>query len=109
MDLTTATIAQLSKRPKGETDAERIVRLAAKAVAEGCELRRIDRTRFAVTSGTKTNEVYLVDVKAQTCSCPATKPCKHLCLAILETFDAPEPVNPAPAVRPFVARRAAAA
>jgi hypothetical protein len=49
MDLTTATIAALSRKPKGETDAERINRLAAKAIAEGCEIARIDRHRFAVT------------------------------------------------------------
>lgn len=87
----TVTLADLERRPRGETEAGRLRRLAAKAIVAGCQVWYLagDTGRFAVTSATYAGTAYVVDTHANTCTCEGFavghRPCQHLCLVWLET------------------------
>ena len=69
----------------GETDRERIHRLAARAVIEGVQLfvHPSQPTVYA-TSGTR-HTLYAINPTTLVCSCPATSICKHAALLALAT------------------------
>jgi hypothetical protein len=77
-DLTFAAVAHPAP---GEDAAARLLRLARKAVIEGCDIRPLGKGRYAVTSATVAEMVYLVDLRDQTCTCPCAGICKHLSLS----------------------------
>ena len=67
----------------GETDRERVTRLAARAVIEGVQLfAHPSQPTVYATSGTR-HTLYAIDPVALTCSCPATGICKHLSLYVV--------------------------
>ena len=78
-------LKDVSRPAQGETPAGRIHRLAAKAVVEGCVATRQDGAddRYTVTSGNSSGVVYAVDAAAGSCTCKATRPCKHFSIVAL--------------------------
>lgn len=78
-----------------ETPAERIVRLAAKAVIEGCYIVTIDDVAATVTSAVGPHLVYRVSHEEPIwCACPGfeyTGMCKHLALTLVSRSAFPTP------------------
>jgi len=67
----------------GETDRERVTRLAARAVIEGVQLfAHPSQPTIYATSGTR-HTLYALNPAALTCSCPATGICKHIAIFAL--------------------------
>lgn len=89
----------LMKVPAGETPAQRWHRLAKLAIVRGCQLVTITDEHgdvcAAVTSGTRPNVAYKVNIDAMSCECPAEKPCTHLAFALLAVGCLPHPEPPA--------------
>lgn len=81
----TVVLRDVSRPALGETPADRLRRLAGKAVVEGCLATCHDAAEmvYAVTSGSRSGVTYAVDAAAGTCTCKATRPCKHFALVAL--------------------------
>lgn len=95
----TVTLRDVSRPAKDETPAQRLYRLACKAVIEGCRVIRTYGTgHFLVTSGNDPGTAYTVDRGIRTCDCPgfAThQVCKHIAMVLAELGELPDP-NPDP-------------
>lgn len=83
----TLPLSILSRPARNESPSARMIRLAAKAVAEGCRVVILPGsgrwvTKVGVTSGSTTGLIYVVDLEARGCTCKAGRGCKHVALVM---------------------------
>lgn len=93
----TLTHKDVTRPAANETPAQRMTRLAAKAIIEGCRLIAVDTdrtwtSRIGVSSGSAANLYYIVDLDARTCTCRAEGICKHTSFALASLGILPEEV-----------------
>jgi len=81
-------LRDVSRPIAGETNEQRIGRLASKAVIEGVRIVREQKTGLVyATSASRSGTIYRINLTARTCSCTGFDRhgiCKHLCLALVE-------------------------
>ena len=67
----------------GESDRERVTRLAARAVIEGVRLYGNPASPILYATSSTGRTLYRIDPEARTCSCRAQGMCKHLALYLV--------------------------
>src|SRR4051794_37460057 len=97
------SIAVLSRKPLGESDSERLWRLALKAELQGVRVLRMHGSErlMIATSATQPDTCYAVDLRTGRCTCEGnhyTGACKHVAAALAELGELPDPTSPAPFV-----------
>jgi hypothetical protein len=82
-------LRDVSRRPAGETNQQRIERLAAKALIEGVQLVTDPRSGLmSATSASRPGVRYALNLTARTCTCDGYTShliCKHIAYALVET------------------------
>src|SRR4051812_19385344 len=89
------TISALSRRTPGESNAERLNRLARKADLQGVRIRRLYRTErlLVASSASDPDTCYVLDIITGQCSCDGnffTGVCKHVAAALAELGELPD-------------------